>query len=136
MSSECYLGVDDKKLKRKISNRESAKRSRMKKEQHMKDLNDQIFHYTKKRDEMIMKIDGIAKGYTAMETENMVLKSQKQELEKRLEYAENVCVIYEGESHVSMLSMGGAQEPWLRLWDQNQPSNFMSLMSSVGNFQF
>nr|GEZ73852.1 bZIP transcription factor 53-like [Tanacetum cinerariifolium] len=95
MSSKGYIMVDEKKKKRMISNRESAKRSRMKKEQHMKDLNDQIFYFTRKRDEMLIKIEKAAKGYAAMENENMVLRSQKQELEKRLEYANNVCGWYE-----------------------------------------
>ncbi|GJZ63972.1 bZIP transcription factor 53-like protein [Tanacetum coccineum] len=117
-----------------ISNRESAKRSRMKKEQHMKDLNDQIFYFTRKRDVMVMKIEKAAKGYAAMENENMVLRSQKQELEKRLEYANNVCGWYEGDdSHeLKSSSMGVVQEPWLRSWDQYQPSNTLSIMSSAG----
>lgn len=125
--------VDEKKKKRMISNRESAKRSRMKKEQHMKDLNDQIFYFTRKRDEMVMKIEKAAKGYAAMENENMVLRTQKQELEKRLEYANNVCGWYEGDGHeLKSSSMGVVQEPWLRSWDQYQPSNTFSIMSFDG----
>nr|XP_043611141.1 bZIP transcription factor 53-like [Erigeron canadensis] len=133
MSSKGYLMVDDdqKKMKRKISNRESAKRSRMKKEQHIKDLNDQIFYLTKKRDEMATKMDGVMKDYVAIETNNMVLRSQKQELEKRLEYAKNVCEWHEVDGFLSLSSIDAVQEPWLR------PSNSMSMiMSSVGNFQF
>ncbi|XP_076937214.1 bZIP transcription factor 53-like [Bidens hawaiensis] len=133
-----YLKVDEKKMKRMISNRESARRSRMKKEQHMKDLNDQIFYLTKKRDEMLLKIDGIAKENTKVEMENMVLRSQKQELEKRLEYANQVCGWYEGDGDddVSLASMGGVQEPWIRPWEQKQPSNSMPVMSSSVGFSF
>ncbi|PWA69512.1 basic-leucine zipper domain-containing protein [Artemisia annua] len=133
MSSKGYIMVDEKKKKRMISNRESAKRSRMKKEQHMKDLNDQIFYFTRKRDEMVTKIEKAAKGYAAVENENMVLRSQKQELEKRLEYANNVCGWYEGDGNeLKSPSMGVVQEPWLRSWDQYQPSNTFSIMSSAG----
>uniref|UniRef100_A0A251VSB7 Putative basic-leucine zipper domain-containing protein n=1 Tax=Helianthus annuus TaxID=4232 RepID=A0A251VSB7_HELAN len=105
MSSKDYnnLKVDEKKMKRMISNRESARRSRMKKEQHMKDLNDQIFYFTRKRDELLVKIEGTEKANAAMEMENMVLRSKKQELEKRLEYANYVCGWYEGHGSRSSL---------------------------------
>ncbi|XP_076881461.1 bZIP transcription factor 53-like [Bidens hawaiensis] len=129
-----YLKVDEKKMKRMISNRESARRSRMKKEQHMKDLNDQIFYLTKKRDEMLLKIEGIAKENTKMEMENMVLRSQKHELEKRLEYANQVCGWGDGDGDVSLASMGGVQEPWIRPWEQKQPSTSMPVMSSSIGF--
>ncbi|KAI3683936.1 hypothetical protein L1987_84451 [Smallanthus sonchifolius] len=114
MSSKGYSFMVDheKKMKRKISNRESAKRSRMKRDQHMKDLNDQIFYFAKKRDEMLLKMEGIMHEYTAMEMENMVLSSQKQELEKRLEYAKSVCGWCEGDGHMSISTIGGFQEPW------------------------
>ncbi|KAI3826044.1 hypothetical protein L1987_00086 [Smallanthus sonchifolius] len=136
MSSRGYnLKVDEKKMKRMISNRESARRSRMKKEQHMKNLNDQIFYFTKKKDEMVLKIEGIAKDNAVMEMENMVLRSQKEELEKRLEYANHVCGWYEGDGHVSMAVMDIVQEPWLRPWEQKQPSNsIMPVMSSSAGF--
>ncbi|KAK1411760.1 hypothetical protein QVD17_32472 [Tagetes erecta] len=126
--------VDEKKMKRMISNRESARRSRMKKEQHMKDLNDQIFYFTKKRDQVLVKIEGIAKANEAMEMENMVLRSQKEELEKRLEYANNVCGWYEAGDH--NVNVGVVEEPWLRPWEQKQAnSNSMHhVMSSSAGF--
>ncbi|MFS7909193.1 putative transcription factor bZIP family [Helianthus anomalus] len=135
MSSKGYnnLKVDEKKMKRMISNRESARRSRMKKEQHMKDLNDQIFYFTRKRDELLVKIEGTEKANAEMEMENMVLRSQKQELEKRLEYANYVCGWYEGDGD-GHVSMGVVQEPWLRPWEQKQPSNSLSVMSSSAGF--
>ncbi|KAI3696643.1 hypothetical protein L6452_29085 [Arctium lappa] len=123
MSSKGYLMMDDqKKMKRMISNRESARRSRMKKEKHMKDLNDQIFYFSKKNEEVVLKIERITKGHAAMEIDNMILRSQKQELEKRLEYAKNVCGRYGGVVH---------QEPWLR-----PSSNSMRVMSSAGFSNF
>ncbi|MFS7909201.1 putative transcription factor bZIP family [Helianthus anomalus] len=115
----------EKEMKRKISNRESAKRSRMRRDQHMKELNYQMVYFAKKRDEMLSKMEGVAQEYAAMEMENMVLRSQKQELEKRLDYAKSVYGWCEGDGHVSMLPMGGFQKPWLRPWDQHQISNSM-----------
>ncbi|KAL4560274.1 hypothetical protein LXL04_032424 [Taraxacum kok-saghyz] len=135
MSSHGNLMVDSKKMKRMISNRESARKSRMKKEKHMNDLNQQIFYFRKRRDEMVMKIEGIAKGHSELEMENVVLRTQKQELENRLEYANSVCDWYENDG-VSRSSMGVVQEPWLRPLEQQQqqPTNsmpmFMGFISS------
>ncbi|KVH99852.1 bZIP transcription factor 11-like [Cynara cardunculus var. scolymus] len=125
MSSKGHLMVNDenKKMKRMISNRESARRSRMKKEKHMKDLNDQIFYFSKKKQEMVLNIERITTGHAATEMDNMVLRSQKQELEKRLEYAKSVCSRY-GDV---------VQEPWVRPWE---PSNSMRVMSSAGFSNF
>ncbi|CAI9259798.1 unnamed protein product [Lactuca saligna] len=133
MSSKGYLMMDEKKMKRMLSNRESARRSRMKKEKHMKDLNEQIFYFTKKRDEMVMKIEGLAKAHSALEMENIVLRTQKQELAKRLDYAKTVYGWCECDG-VSGSPIGVVQEPWLRPFEQQQPSNsmprFMGFISS------
>ncbi|KAI3738008.1 hypothetical protein L2E82_28026 [Cichorium intybus] len=135
MSSKGDLMVDEKKKKRMISNRESARRSRMKKEKHMKDLNEQIFYFTKKRDEMVLKIKEIFKGHSTLEMENIVLRTQKQELAKRLEYAKAVCDWYEGVGVSS--PMGGVQDPWLRPFEQQPPpSNSVPVMSSAGFSKF
>ncbi|KAI3512267.1 hypothetical protein L1887_19582 [Cichorium endivia] len=131
MTSKGDLMVDEKKMKRMISNRESARRSRMKKEKHMKDLNEQIFYFTKKRDEMVLKIKEIFKGHSTLEMENIVLRTQKQELAKRLEYAKAVCDWYEGDG----LSTSPI-EPWLRPFEQQQPSNSMPVISSAGFSKF
>ncbi|CAI9762603.1 unnamed protein product [Fraxinus pennsylvanica] len=77
--------IDEKKRKRMISNRESAKRSRMKREQHVKDLNDQIMYFTNKRSEMILKIGEITPLYESIESENRILRLQREGLRKRLE---------------------------------------------------
>ncbi|KAJ9559237.1 hypothetical protein OSB04_013851 [Centaurea solstitialis] len=122
MSSKGYnLMVDDeKKMKRMISNRESARRSRIKKEQHMKELNDQIFYLSRKKEEMVAKIERFVKGHAAMEMNNMVLRSQKVELEKRLEYAKSV--VCGDEQHGVQV-----QDPWM----QPNYSNSMPILIEI-----
>lgn len=77
--------IDEKKRERLISNRESAKRSRMKHEQHVKDLNDEIMYFTTKCNEMIHKINEITPLYESTESRNKILRLQREELRKRLE---------------------------------------------------
>lgn len=128
---------DEKKMKRKISNRESSRRSRMRREQHMKELNDHMLYFLKKRDEMLVKMEGIVHEYAVMEMENMVLRSQKQELERRLEYVKSVCGWFEGDGQVLLSPiLGGFQEPWLMPWDQHQASNSIFYMSPSEHLQF
>lgn len=126
---ERYAVMDEKKRKRMISNRESARRSRMKREQHMKDLNNQIIFFKNKRNEMIRKINEFTRRYAAVETENRVLRAQREELRKRLESAQLVSSYLDGYNSVDI-----ADDPWLKPWQP--PSQALPMMTSAGFFQF
>ncbi|XP_073120491.1 bZIP transcription factor 53-like [Henckelia pumila] len=86
--------TDEKKRKRMISNRESARRSRMKREQHIKDLNDQTIYFSTKRSEMVRKIDEVTRRFGAIDSENKILRMQGRELKKRLELLEEILASY------------------------------------------
>ncbi|CAI9776776.1 unnamed protein product [Fraxinus pennsylvanica] len=122
--------IDEKKRKRMISNRESAKRSRMKREQHVKDLNDQIMYFMNKHSEMIHKINEITPLYESTESENRILRLQREDLRKRLESLDIVSR-YMREANES--SMGILQDPLFKPRKphfQSQPT-----MTSAGIFQ-
>ncbi|KAG8370509.1 hypothetical protein BUALT_Bualt14G0124300 [Buddleja alternifolia] len=126
--------MDERKRKRMISNRESARRSRMKREQHVKDLNDEITYLTTKCSELAQKITEIAKNYAAIESENRVLSMHGEELKKRLELMEEMLLscnnnIYYSNidndlSYVSMVNsddysgMTILEDPLLKQWLQ------------------
>lgn len=86
--------TDEKKRKRMISNRESARRSRMKREQHVKDLNDQTIYFSTKRTETVQKIDEVTRRFGAIDSENKFLRMQGLELKKRLELLEELLASY------------------------------------------
>ncbi|KAL3626589.1 hypothetical protein CASFOL_030138 [Castilleja foliolosa] len=126
--------TDEKKRKRMISNRESARRSRMKKEQHVKDLNDQAAFLRTKSNEVMKKMREIEPLYMAVESENMILRMQGDELKKRLDLLQQVLATCENSSydhhvydnnindhHELINFMDILQEPWLQHgFDQSQ----------------
>ncbi|WOH15860.1 hypothetical protein DCAR_0935406 [Daucus carota subsp. sativus] len=123
--------TEDKKRKRMISNRESARRSRMKRQQHMQDLNNQIMFYKNRRTEINQSISNFTEQFTAIENQNRIMRAQKEELRKRLEAAELVTSYLDA---AKGYPVNTAEEPWYyNLW---QPSQSMPIMTSAEFFQF
>ncbi|CAA0834255.1 basic region/leucine zipper motif 53 [Striga hermonthica] len=119
--------TDEKKRKRMISNRESARRSRMKKEQHVKELNEQVVYFRSKIDEIVRKINEVGPRYAAIESENRVLRVQAEELGRRLELLQQLLVSCEKSRDDAADVL---QEPWLQL------AAFQSQAAVDGIYQF
>ncbi|XP_073029523.1 bZIP transcription factor 53-like [Primulina eburnea] len=98
---------EEKKMKRMISNRESARRSRMKREQHIQDLNDQTIYFSTKRSEMVRKIDEVARRFGAIDSENKFLRIQGRELKKRLGLLEELLASYNSNNSRFMYDLHG-----------------------------
>lgn len=120
-----YASITDfKKRKRMISNRESARRSRMKREQHIKDLNDQITYFTSKSSEILKKTNEVGRRYMAVEAENRILRVHGEELKKRLEFLEKMLDSYSRKNVVGennddeCFMMDILQDPSLKPWLQ------------------
>lgn len=122
---------DEKKRKRMISNRESARRSRMKREQHIKDLNDQITYFRTRRGEIVQKTKEIKERYVAVESENRMLRMHGEELKKRLRFLEemllsyntttsssNINAVVENNNNDDCFVMDILQDPDLKPWLQ------------------
>ncbi|KAK1414442.1 hypothetical protein QVD17_30186 [Tagetes erecta] len=77
--------IDQRKEKRMISNRESARRSRQRKQKHLDDLATQVSQLKKKNDMMITDVNITTQGYMSVEMENRVLRAQAAELSRRLQ---------------------------------------------------
>ncbi|KAK4792800.1 hypothetical protein SAY86_023235 [Trapa natans] len=74
-----------RKRKRMISNRESARRSRMRKQKHLDDLSGQLSHLTSENGRLTAAVEATAHLYLAVEAENSVLRAQAAELSHRLQ---------------------------------------------------
>lgn len=77
--------MDQRKRKRMESNRESARRSRMRKQKHLDDLVSQVTQLTKDNNQILTSINFTTQHYLNIEAENSVLKAQMMELSQRLD---------------------------------------------------
>ncbi|XP_010533482.1 PREDICTED: bZIP transcription factor 44-like [Tarenaya hassleriana] len=77
--------IEERKWKRKLSNRESARRSRMRKQKHLDDLTAQIANLRKENGQIIAGITVATQHYIVLEAENSVLRAQLLELNHRLQ---------------------------------------------------
>ncbi|KAL6527461.1 bZIP transcription factor 44 [Orobanche gracilis] len=76
--------VDQRKRKRMQSNRESARRSRMRKQQHLDDLTAEVARMTRENNQVSTTINVTKQHFASVEAENSVLRAQMMELSQRL----------------------------------------------------
>ncbi|KAK6939433.1 Basic-leucine zipper domain [Dillenia turbinata] len=84
-SEDLQVLMDQRKRKRMQSNRESAKRSRMRKQKHMDDLMAQVAHLRNENNQILATINITTQHYLTVEAENSVLRAQMAELSNRLD---------------------------------------------------
>lgn len=77
--------MDLRKRKRMESNRESARRSRMRKQKLQDDLTVQISDLTRENSQIVSSINITSQLYMSIEAENSILRAQMAELESRLQ---------------------------------------------------
>ncbi|XP_030472491.1 bZIP transcription factor 11-like [Syzygium oleosum] len=82
---ELQVVMDQRKRKRMISNRESARRSRMRKQKHLDDLRAQAAQLSKENHQIGTNINITTQHYLGIQAENSVLRAQVGELSHRLE---------------------------------------------------
>ncbi|XP_074577888.1 bZIP transcription factor 44-like [Curcuma longa] len=76
--------LDQRKRRRRVSNRESARRSRVRKQQRLDDLNSQLHHLTQDNAEVLASLSLITQRYFEVDAENSALRIQSMELRNRL----------------------------------------------------
>ncbi|KAK9757658.1 hypothetical protein RND81_01G177400 [Saponaria officinalis] len=76
---------DERKRKRMESNRESARRSRMRKQQHLNDLTVEINRLIRENNQIDQTINVTNQQLVNVEAENSVLRAQMNELSQRLD---------------------------------------------------
>ena len=103
--------MDPRKRKRMLSNRESARRSRMRKQKHLDDLTGQLRQLARENNEILTRMNVISQLYMNIEAENSILRAQMAELTHRLdslneiiEYANFSDGLFEPEDAVASVS--------------------------------
>lgn len=77
--------MDQRKRKRMISNRESARRSRMRKQKHLDDLMAQVAQLRNENQQLITSINITTQHFLNVEADNSILRAQVGELGHRLQ---------------------------------------------------
>ncbi|KAL9686095.1 hypothetical protein QQ045_023550 [Rhodiola kirilowii] len=106
---------DERKRKRMLSNRESARRSRMKKLKQMDDLINQVTQLKSENDQMIQRIAATEQSYMYVAAERDIVQAEAMALTGRLQSLNEVIYIAE---QVNDLAIDGPEfpdsfiEPW------------------------
>ncbi|KAK2392865.1 hypothetical protein P8452_29683 [Trifolium repens] len=82
---DLILLMDQRKRKRMISNRESARRSRLRKQKHLDDLAVQVSQLRNENQQILTSVNLTTQRFLAVESENSVLRAQLTELNNRFE---------------------------------------------------
>lgn len=112
--------MDERKRKRMLSNRESARRSRMRKQKLLEDLTDEVSKLQDANERLAQSIKVKEEAFIEMEAANDVLKAQTMELADRLRFLNSILEIAE---EVSGLSVDIPQipDPLLKPWHIPHP---------------
>lgn len=103
-----------------LSNRESARRSRMRKQKHLDDLMAQVSYLRQENNQILAALDITAQHYLGVEAENSALRTRVMELASRLQSLDGVihCVNAGSRSFASGLPPGedsSLLRPWAAL---------------------
>ena len=90
------VAVDDRKRKRMLSNRESARRSRMRKQKHIDDLTAQINQLSSDNRQILTSLTVTSQLYMKIQAENSILTAQMAELSSRLESLNEIVDLIDG----------------------------------------
>ncbi|KAK6941096.1 Basic-leucine zipper domain [Dillenia turbinata] len=128
-----YAGIDERKRRRMISNRESARRSRQRKQKHLDDLMAQVSQLQKENAQILQSINAASELYGGVESENNVLRARMMELTDRLQSLNSVLRIAE-EVSGSVVDIPEIPDIMLQPWQLPCPVQPM-VMASANMFR-
>ncbi|KAK2632265.1 bZIP transcription factor 44 [Eucalyptus grandis] len=110
---ELQVVMDQRKRKRMVSNRESARRSRMRKQKHLDEMRAQVAELSKENHQIGTNINITTQHFLAIQAENSVLRAQVGELSRRLESLNEIISFLNASNRVfeSGVAQNGPIEP-------------------------
>ncbi|KAJ0110510.1 hypothetical protein Patl1_00886 [Pistacia atlantica] len=110
-----YAQIDERKRKRMISNRESARRSRMRKQKQMEDLVNEISQLENANATIRQNIAASTQRYVELESANNVVRAQTMELTDHLRSLNSVLQIW-GEISGLNVEIPEMPDPLMKPW--------------------
>ncbi|XP_075486209.1 bZIP transcription factor 44-like [Primulina tabacum] len=90
------LLLDQRRRKRMISNRDSARRSRLRKQKRLDDLIAQVAELRKENRQILTRLNVTTQHYLNVEAENAVIRAQAAELSHRLQSLNEIASFVSG----------------------------------------
>ncbi|KAJ7205910.1 hypothetical protein O6H91_11G009300 [Diphasiastrum complanatum] len=84
-SDDDQQGVDERKQKRMLSNRESARRSRQRKQQYLEELREQVLELRAEHSQMLSKVSAVSQQFAQLTQENQFLRIHAMDLSQQLQ---------------------------------------------------
>ncbi|XP_022934391.1 bZIP transcription factor 53-like [Cucurbita moschata] len=112
---------DERKRKRMQSNRESARRSRMKKQKQVEDLTGELSRLQIANNQLLQSIGAKEQAFVQVDNMNNVLRAQAMELTDRLRSLNSVLQIVEDVSGLAM-DIPEIPDPLLKPWEFSRPA--------------
>ncbi|XP_051149784.1 bZIP transcription factor 44-like [Andrographis paniculata] len=100
--------INQKKKKRMESNRESARRSRLRKQQHLDDLTARLAELRRQKDRISIELSATKEQTVSVEADNSVLKAQLVELTHRLQSLRGILSYISSPADAAASGSGGA----------------------------
>ncbi|XP_074566230.1 bZIP transcription factor 53-like [Curcuma longa] len=131
---EPHPAIDERKRKRMLSNRESAKRSRMRKQKRLDELVSEEAKIKTQNAQLSTQIHAVTTRYAKVESENAILRAQLNELTQRLQSVNSVLRFVEEFSGMAMDIPEMPFHPILKPWQLPCPAQ--PIMANAEMLQF
>jgi len=128
-----FVPGDNRREKRRLSNRESARRSRLRKQQHLDELVQEVARLKAKNARVLARANDITGQFVRVDQENTVLRARAAELGDRLRSVNQVLRVVEEFSGVAMDIQEECppDDPLLRPWQIPYPATAMPIAATA-----
>ena len=105
--------MEQRRAKRMLSNRESARRSRVRKQRHLDDLTAQVAQLRRENAHVVTALGLTTQGLLAVDAENSVLRTQAAELAARLHSLNDILSCMSNNGAAVAFTVAAAADPLL-----------------------
>ncbi|KAK1317702.1 Basic leucine zipper 63 [Acorus calamus] len=117
---DTQLTVDQRKQKRMLSNRESARRSRLRKQKHLDELLTQVTQLKTENTQIAKRVEFTTQHFLNVDSQNTILRTQVMELTERLHSLNSMVEFVEFGGHA--MEFSETPDPLMKPWQLQCPS--------------